>query len=287
MIDSESPPEHHYRGIALLGWMSRDEAVRFLMQDCWTPGGWREQDANALWQESRDRAAALTERDAPAPRALPLSDDEREHAGRVLSHLHDLGIPGCTIIKIDPLQLVIAQYHVVVDLAARYAERCRNADDWNSLSMPLSSVNPELSASFTRNNLDTNIRIDLPHAEFIFGMHPQGGFGPKELRRHAAVMKVGERLLLSKGYHRLYARVSGAEGRFAERLTLVVLEPGPSTPSDRGNHGAGADAGLGVFGVRPALFADFFTEGLATPVYLRRKRYQLHVSARWVAVDDP
>jgi hypothetical protein len=288
MNDSEPLPANIYRGTALLGWMSRDEAVRFLKEDCWTAGGWRDENAIALWQESRDRAAALPEREAPAPSGLSLSDDERNYIGRFLPHLHGLGISGSTIVKIDPMQLVVAQYHIAIDLAARYAERCKSADDWMSLSMPISSVNPDLSASFARNNLDTNILIELPHAEFIFGMHPQGGFGPKELRRHVAVMKMGDRMLLSKGYHRLYARVSAAEGKLPERLSLVVLESEALAPAERGMRASPeTDAGLRVFGVRPALFADFFTEGLATPVYLRRKRYQLRVSACWVSIDDP
>jgi hypothetical protein len=288
MSESEPLPTNIYRGIALLGWMSRDEAVRFLTKDCWTASGWRDGQAEALWQVFRDRAAALPEREAPAPRELSLSEDEREHVGRFLPHLRKLGISDVEIIKIDPMQLVVAQFHITVDLAARYLDRCKTATGWMSLSMPISSVNPDLSASLTRNNLDTNILIELPHAEFTFGIHPQGGFGPKELRRHVAVLRVGDRMLLSKGYHRLYARVSGAEGRLPERLSLVVLESGMLAPAERGMHASPVtDAGLNVFGVRPALFADFFTEGLALPVYLLRKRYQLHVSARWVSIDDP
>jgi hypothetical protein len=95
-------------------------------------------------------------------------------------------------------------------------------------------------------------------------------------------------MLLGKGYHRLYARVSSTAGSLPERLSLVALDPGTLTPPPRETvpGDSGTHPGLDIFGARPAVFADFFTEGLAMPVYLRKKRYELQIQARWVAVNE-
>ena len=68
-------------------------------------------------------------------------------------------------------------------------------------------------------------------------------------------------MLLGKGYHRLYGRVASTGGGLPERLSLVALDPGTLQAPERGT--ATGDAGLDIFGERPALFGDFFTEGLA------------------------
>jgi hypothetical protein len=91
-------------------------------------------------------------------------------------------------------------------------------------------------------------------------------------------------MLLGKGYHRLYGRVAGTGGSLPERLSLVALDPGTLSAPPRET--ATGDPGLDIFGEWPSLFGDFFTEGLAMPVYLRKKRYQLQVHARWVALND-
>jgi len=152
-----------------------------------------------------------------------------------------------------------------------------------SQTLPLSASNPNLNILFTQKTLDTEIDIDLPHAEFIFGLHPQGAFGPKELMGHVAVLHAGDRMVLGKGYHRLYGRVLSAAGALPDRLSLVGVDT--STVAPGAADALNAAPGLHIFGQRPPLFADFFTEGLAMPVTLKRKRYQLQVRAQWVAMD--
>jgi hypothetical protein len=212
-------------------------------------------------------------------------------------------MPGLKVIKIDPMQLVIAQYHVALDRAAAYFAHSQSNDLWAATALPLASTAPPLEMKFTRRNYDTDISIDLPHSEFIFGVNltsaridgtspepganHQGTFGPKELLGHISALRVGDRLMLGKGYHRIYARIAATEAKHPERLSLLALDPSPITPADQAEAAKSETlvAGLHVFGTRPALFADFFTEGFATPVRLRRKQYKLQVQARLVAVD--
>ena len=282
------PPGAAYTGVALLGWMEQAQAIRFLTEDCVFEQPLTPTDAELLWHEWRERAATLPQREAPAPEPIPLTAEENTHAARFLQFVSGIGVSGVQVLKLDPMQLVVAQHHIVVDVAARHVGSCGNDSDWMERTLPTSASNPQLNMNFVRRNMDTEVTIELPHAEFIFGVHPHGGFGPKELLSYVMVLRAGNRMLLGKGYHRLYARVSSTAGSLPERLSLVALDPGTLTPPPRetGPADSGAHPGLDIFGARPAVFADFFTEGLAMPVYLRKKRYELQIQARWVAVNE-
>ena len=278
------PPGATYSGVALLGWMEQAQAIRFLTEDCIFEQPLTPAAAESLWREWRDRAANLPPREAVAPQPVPLTAEENTHAARFLQFLSGMGVSGVQVIKIDPMQLVVAQYHIVVDVAARHAESCGKNADWMERTLPTSAGNPQLNMNFVRRNMDTEVIIDLPHAEFIFGVHPHGGFGPKELLGYVMILRAGNRMLLGKGYHRLYGRISGTGASLPESLSLVALDSGTLTPPARET--VSSDPGLDIFGPRPAVFSDFFTEGLAMPVHLRRKRYQLQIQARWVAVNE-
>jgi len=281
---TDLPPGAAYTGVALLGWMEHAQAVRFLTEDCVFEQPLSTSAAETLWREWRDRAVVLPPREAPAPEAVPLTAEENAHSARFLQFLSGMGVAGVEVRKIDPMQLVVAQYHIAIDIAATHAGGCGSDSDWIARTLPASGSNPQLNMNFVRRNMDTEVVIDLPHAEFIFGVHPHGGFGPKELLGYVMVKRAGNRLLLGKGYHRLYGRVSSASGNLPERLSLVALDPGVLAPPVRER--PSDDPGLDIFSARPAVFADFFTESLAMPVYLRKKRYQLQIQARWVALNE-
>jgi len=272
-----------HSGVVLLGWMEEQHAVRFLLEDCWFEQGITADAASALWREWREKTASIQERELLLPARHPLSEEEVAYAEQFLTHSRTLGATTAEIIKIDPMQLVVAQHHISVDVATAHAGRCTNDLLWMEQALPLTAQNPDLSIRFSRHNLDTEIDIDLPHAEFIFGMHPHGGFGPKELMGHISVLSLDDRMLLAKGYHRLYGHILSTEGRLPQRLSVVALENSTLTHSNDPQQADSAD--LHIFGTRPPIFADFFTEGLAMPVYLRRKHYQLQVRAQWVAID--
>lgn len=292
-------------GVALLGWMERDHALRFLTEECVLPAGTSDQSCEAMWTEARARAASLPERPDRAPEEYPLTAAEQGHARRFLQWMEGIGMPGLRVIKIDPLELVVGQYWVALDRASEYVQKSQSADVWARTALPIAPRPPSLEMKFTRRNLDTDIHIDLPHSEFLFGVHmdtaqydgaapssgPRGGFGPKELLGHVSVLRAGRRLLLGKGYHRVYARIAATDATLPARLSLVALEmasmqPPPQSPNGHSlPNGPTASAAFDIFGSRPALMADFFTPAMTTPVCLRRKRYQLRVESRWIAIN--
>lgn len=155
--------------------------------------------------------------------------------------------------------------------------------------LPTSLTNPQVPTTFRQQKFNSAADIDLPHAEFFFGPGPNG-FGPIQFLRHVTVMNVGPRMLLWAGYHRSYARMLSTTPTAADRsalfaLTSKILVPPAPNPAT-GVTALGAGAGLDLFGLRPALLGDFFTDGLFMRVNLRRKRYQLQVRSTWVALDD-
>ena len=299
----QTQPGGTLTGVALLGWMEKEQAIRFLTEDCALDPPLGADAAESMWRQARERAAALPEREAAAPDELPLSAQEQDHAGRFLARMAAIGMPGLKVVKVDPMQLVIAQYHVALERAAAYFAHSQTDAAWAATALPLASSPPALEMKFTRRNYETDISIDLPHSEFIFGVNMdsaqidgtssepganhRGTFGPKELLGHITTLRAGNRLLLGKGYHRIYARIAATDAKYPDRLSLVAVDPSTMTPAQQA---PGADsetiaAGLHIFGSRPALFADFFTEGLATAVRLRKKRYQLQIQSRLVAVN--
>jgi hypothetical protein len=261
--------------------MERDQAVRFLRQDCVFDPPLSDADAESLWSEYRSRAAGLVMRDIRPPDRLPLTPTEHEHAQRFLRFVASLGVNNLEVLKLDPMRLIAAQSHVATDLAQNYTQRCSSEADWLEVTLPTTSKPPDVDVRFTRRNFDTEILIDLPHGEFIFGLQPNGSFGPKEFVAHAAVVAAGNRMILGKGYHRLYARMTGARLTPAARSVLVALEPNALVPGPRN-----VAETFGIFGSNPPLFSDFFTEGQFLRVNLRKKRYQLRVTANWIALNE-
>ncbi len=275
----ERRPENAHDGVALLGWMERDAAMRFLLDDCISVVPLNERSAYELWQTYRARAESVSERHARAPERLPLTAEEEERARQFAAFRAAAGAAPGEVVKVDPLRLVAGQYYVALDRAEQYGDECADDDGWLASALPVSQGNPELSVRLTKRMLDTDIDIDLPHAEFTFGMTPQGLFGPIQSMGHVSVAMAGERMVLTKGYHRLYARLARAQAR--SRPTIFAVDAG-TLP---GEAAVLESPGLNPFGARPALIADFFDDTHVARVYLRKKRYQLQVRAKWVALD--
>lgn len=295
MVTTLTQAPRTLEGIILPGWMERDDAVNMLVNDCVSDPPMSPLAAATLWRQFRDRVEALPERAALEPTHLPLTSEEQQHAQRLLAFLRGLGVTDIQrVIKIDPFALVIFQYYVITERAEEYRNRIagsaiRDMDE----CLPTSITNVPLQVAFTRNGMNSEANIELPHAEFFFGVNPSTGlFSATQFLRHITVTRVGAnagtRLMLTAGYHRSYARILSTTPTAAARSALVALAANTlvSPPAQVGVGVVGGAFGLSPFGLRPALFEDFFTDGLFMRVNLRRKRYQLQVRSTLIALDD-
>lgn len=276
--------------VVLLGWMEREQAIMLLQTLCHFDPPLSDKQAEEVWQGFRTRAASLPERNPTIPPDLPFTPAEHQHAQKFLAFLQQVGARDIQkVLKLDPMKLVVHQYIIVTERSEGYRLKCNDPNAWIEEILPTKLTFPQVTVNFGQQGFNTSADIDLPHGEFIFGPQPNGTFGPVQMLRHITVMNLGQRMLLWAGYHRSYAHVLSTTPSAAERSALVALTSNTLAPPPNQATGVtptGADAGLRLFDRRPALFADFFTDGLFMKVKLHKKRYQLQVRSQLVALDD-
>jgi hypothetical protein len=178
-MPSNSAVPQTLRGVVLLGWMNRDNAVKFLTTKCVSDPPYTNDSAEALWRQYRAKCEALPEREALAPEELPLNHEERQHTSRFLAALNRVGphtVQG--FLKIDMSKLVIHQVDVVVSRASeQYLNRVRSNSGWLHQALPLEPRPPATcNTQVSMNELHTSADFDIPHGEFFFAPDPTGQF---------------------------------------------------------------------------------------------------------------
>jgi hypothetical protein len=281
------------RARALLGWMSRDQGIHVLINDCLFEPQLTARDAERIWRKYRRRTEALGERRIVAPERLPLSPAERRHADDFLAYWRSLGPPVATdVIKIDLSKTVIRQFCVVTEIADSYVHRIQG-QSWLEECLPTSQPTPmEIKVSFNTLGAKTSAVVQVPHDEcalFPVRTHGLFGFAVQQYQRDVRVVDMGDRLILKAGYHRAYALIATTLARAVVPSAVVAVERNKAglTVTPRGAAARKSDdADFLPSGRRVAFFSDFFTEGLFLNVRLRRKRFELQIESKCVALDD-
>lgn len=73
--------------IVVVGWMERDPAVNFLMNECVFDPALTPQRAHEIWDRYRQAVAALPERNLNAPQRIPMNGEEQRAAAIRLTEL--------------------------------------------------------------------------------------------------------------------------------------------------------------------------------------------------------
>ncbi|MGA3165028.1 MAG: hypothetical protein ABSF14_02805 [Terriglobia bacterium] len=267
----------------VLGWMERDFAVNYLVNECVFDPPLSQERALAHWEEYRAKVDALPEREANAPTRLPLNREERQAAEEFLRFHRNLGPAGSVrdVIKIDPIGLVAYQFYVILDKVAEYTDHVM-ANTWCARNCLAKIQGPHnIQISHRLNAMD----ISVPHGEFAFIFNQQlGRFDVIEQARHVSVTAFQNRMILWAGYHRSYARMASANPDGTDRSLLVAL----TTDADFFVSAQSPNQGLRamVCGSRPCLLGDFLDASLFIQVKLRKKRFQLQVRSQVVPIND-
>src|SRR5947209_6498727 len=118
----------------LLGWMPRQQAVQFLLDECDTGRDMSIGRAEDLWKEFRERVDGLPARSDSAPEtfALDEADQEVERRFRTL-HPHATDVIG--FVRLNPLELQVHQLQVVSDPLMGYSEKMQR-DGWLKTALP-------------------------------------------------------------------------------------------------------------------------------------------------------
>lgn len=265
----------------VIGWMAREAAINYLMNECVFDEPLTVVTAEQKWGEYRDRVTALPERDCSAPVRLPMSHVEQRHADDFM-RFHRQYINGSVreVVKINPLNLVTHQPHVILDQAGVYTPDATDAARYARHSLATARGAHNIQIQHGLNAMD----IAVPHGEFAFAFDPaHGTWGVIETARHVSVTAFQNRMLLWAGYHRSYAFMDRANPEGIERSLLVAL----TTDADflLSPHSPNQGLRAIVCGLRPTLFRDFFDGDLFMSVNLKRKRFVLQIRAQCVGVD--
>jgi tetratricopeptide (TPR) repeat protein len=278
-------PEESFSAVAsglsarvLLGWMGREQALKFLMEDCLfstplTIGG-----AEETWASFKAIVENLHFEEPLPMRKLPLSAADMKAARKFRTKHPDVHHV-VDFVRLNPMDLVVHQLWVSTDISDGYRDRV-TPDKWLRTAL----FDPPSNSRLTSRREGGTILFDLPHAEFFLDgpMPPYEQMRVSEADGFITVTFHADRALLLRGYHRTFA--------FARYALEAVNAP----------HGVlfGLTNQLAAIGSeaddvrrmmeepRPPRMADWFDDRLFLPVTLRRRRYRMRIHYEVVQVDD-
>ncbi len=274
-IDIPAPSRSGLAGRALLGWMEREQAVKFLMEDCLFSPPLTADDAEEIWKSHVAIMEDLPPREPPAA-SLTMSPADLKAARKFRSKYP--GAAGIVdFVRLNPMDLVVHQLWISTAIADGHRDKV-TPDKWLHTALLDPPSNPRLQSR----SAGDDITFDLPHSEFFLTVPSQ----PNEIRvsegdGFVTVALHAGRALLLRGYHRTFACAQYArESVNAPHGVLFAV-------SDQlASIGSLADEVVALMtGPRPPRMADFFDDRLFLPVTLRRRRYQMRIHCEVVEID--
>ncbi|HTB10189.1 MAG TPA: hypothetical protein VK752_01385 [Bryobacteraceae bacterium] len=268
---------------ALIGWMDRDQAVKFLVQDCLFDPPFAEDQALEIWEKYRCAVQRLPPRNATAPIRIPITDHHESEGKAEFLRRFKGATNILDVIKVDPMKLVVHQLHIVTERSLKHHQASvQSRNGWIKHSLlGDGSQNPQINIQSGMNFANAQ----LPHAEFIFSFGPPNGFQIQQMARHVNVTEFGDRLLLWAGYHRSFARMVSIAPDAIDRSLVVALTTDGTFKVSPASPNQGEREML--TGERPPFFGDFFNPVFFMSVPLRKKRFELQIRAQIVPIDDP
>ena len=263
-------------GRALLGWMDREQAVKFLTEDCLFSEPLTAAAADELWQSQREIVEGAP-RDATAIEKLPMSAADMKAARKFRTRYP--GAAGIVdFVRLNPLDLVVHQLWISTAIAERYADKV-TPDKWLHTALLDPPSNPRLQSRTSGDN----ITFDLPHAEFFLTVPSQTNeIRVSEGDGFVTVALHANRAMLLRGYHRTFACAQFV--REAQNAPHGVLFAVSNQLETIGNL---ADDVLHMMaGPRPPQLRDFFDDRFSLPVTLRRRRYQMRIHCEVAEIDS-
>jgi tetratricopeptide (TPR) repeat protein len=259
--------------------MEREEAIRFLLEDCLFPAPLTYRGAEEIWESRRAIAESRgLEEDPFTPRKIPLSDADLKTARRFRSR-HPDAESVVDFVRLNPMDLVIHQLWISTAIAGGFRDRV-TPDKWFLTAL----LDPPMNSRLKWRREGNTIIVDLPHFEFFLAgpLQPDGHMLVSEADAFVTVALHADRALLLRGYHRTFACAQGlldaanAPGGvlFGESNSLAMM-------------GSDADEILRMMeGPRPPRLGDFFDDRLFLPVTLRRRQYQMRIDHETIEIEE-
>jgi hypothetical protein len=265
-------------GLLLLGWMGKEEAVRWLTKDCFFDNPLTNQQSEELWEKYKNAVDGLPERKPEKPKSLPIPPSAQAIVDNFLARTRGPEVLG--VINIDPTNLLVYQMYVVADRADHHARQL-GGNQWVRNCLQLDRPTAQMPLRME----DDTIKVNLPHPEHMFSCVP-GGFQIQQGGGFISVCDVEGRMLLKAGYHRTFAfarsRTKEPDAKDRSLFVAVTKTVPPQLLANFPTQGLRTT----VLGSRPPLLSDFFDESLAMAVKLRKKRYEMHIKVNVVPIDE-
>jgi len=261
----------------LLGWMPEADAMHWLLKECKRDEPFTEESARKLWNEYREKVAALPPRTANPPVVILERTQKEEYAEHHFMQKFAKQPRILRVLKLaDPSKLVAQQLTVVVPQSERYLSKMRDpksrAHTCLGRGLSFEGVHPK-----ARREGDRLIK-PVPHAEFYVTEGNQEDFQLAEWDRHIAVKESDGRMLLSAGYHRGHISIVRSNPEETVLPLFAVLE----SDAD-GFFSDGSKVPLArdmVRGSCPPTLGDFFDESLCIQLPLRKLRVEIYVDLK-------
>src|SRR5437868_2052285 len=106
--------------LLLLGFMEKDEAIPYLLEQCWFDPALSNQQAEELWKKYREKVELLPDRKVERPAQYSIPPSRQALVGDFLRRLK--GPEVLRVININPLNLLVYQFYVVADRADHHAQ---------------------------------------------------------------------------------------------------------------------------------------------------------------------
>lgn len=270
----------------LPGWMEREQAIFFFTTQC-VPALTIEQ-AGELWESYREKVKRIERASRPCRRE-DLNESDSRHIEALITlmesangHRHEIE----EVVKVDLRDVTAIQYMAITERANDYAGMSSD-QFWREDFLPTKIIPSNVGMKFSigqpghTHPLNSTIVYDLPDAEFAFLPHGNGYFSISELSRQVISAQIGQRLILKNGYHRCLARMLTTQVEGGAPMALIAVEKQALSAGLAFQDGQWLAPGIPY-----ATLGDYLDESLYLDVDMRRKRYQIEVKARWLALDD-
>src|SRR5262252_3098754 len=98
-------------GVLLLGWMEKDEAIYWLVNECYFDPPLTEQQAIEIWEKYKKAVEALPERTPQKPQQVAIAPSIQPIVHNFIARTRGSEVIG--VLNINPLGLLVYQLYVV------------------------------------------------------------------------------------------------------------------------------------------------------------------------------
>ena len=258
--------------------MAREQALKFLMEDCRFSTPLTLRAAEEIWESRKAIVENLPSEEILPARKLPLSAADLKAARKFRSKHPDAHYV-VDFVRLNPMDLIVHQLWVSTAIADGYRDRVA-PDKWLQTAL----LDPPSNSGLKSRREGNTIIFDLPHSEFFLAgpLQPNEQMRVSEADGFVTVAFHANRALLLRGYHRTFACAQFALGALNAPHGVLF-----GVSNQLASMGSEADNVRSTMeGPRPPRMSDWFDDRFSLPVTLRRRQYRMQIHYEVTEIDE-